>query len=248
VEDAAQPAADTQDAAEDLQDAVAGLETPEVVASTAGQPTPAVGQGVVTPTPASSGGDPRATPGPPASAAVEAQSGPVAQALTASTTPRPAGLPVKESQDVQPALALRDPSPTPAVEVWGGPDGDRLSTVVASGVWHRHALGTLDLTALTPAPPSALLADILPVDAAALEAYMQRFLDRLDDLGKSVAQPLGRGHLYYWLAGAAAVGAALEFARRRGGLSSGRVRRAGLSDVLDPDLLVPADLAPPEQP
>jgi hypothetical protein len=247
AEDAARPATDTQDTAEDVQDAAAGAETPEVVAPTAGQPAFAVGQGAETPPPAGIGGDAHALPGPEANAAAAGQSGAATQASAASPAAHPGALPAADPVDVQQGPAFYDPPPT-AAKVWGGSDGEVVSAARALVFWQAHALGTLDVAALASVPPADLLTDILPVNAAALGAHVQRFLDRLDDVGKSVAEPLGGGQLYYWLAGAAAVGAALEFARRRAALSGGAVRLTGLSDVLDPDLLVPADLTSPEQP
>jgi hypothetical protein len=104
------------------------------------------------------------------------------------------------------------------------------------------------VSALVSAPPPGLLTDALPVDVATLDAAVQEFLQRLDDIGQSLTAPLNSGRLYYWLAGAAAVGAALEFARRRNGNPAARpVGVAGLSDLPVPGLPISADLAAPEQ-
>jgi hypothetical protein len=244
VDEATQPAPGTQDAAEDLQDAAAGLETPEAAAPTAGQSASAAGQGTVTPPPAGIARDGPAASGPQTSAPVEGQSGSAAQ--VPATASHPGTLAAADPGDAQPGPALDDPTP-PAAKVWDGAHG---GLVAGAGIdfWQKHALGTLDLAAFAPAPSADLLTDILPVNAAALEAHVQNFLDRLDDMSRSVAEPRGCGQLYYWLAGAAAVGAALEFARRRAARSGGAVRLTGLSEALDPDLLVPADLVSPEQP
>jgi hypothetical protein len=246
ADEASQPATDTQDAAEDVQDAAAGLETPEAAAPEAGQSASDVGQAAVTSTPPAVVSDAHAAPGPQASAPVEGLSGSGPQATAAAPAPHPGMLPAADLGDVHPGPAPREPTP-PAAKVWDGAN-DGAVTAAAIDFWQKHALGTLDLAAFTSVPTADLLTDILPVNAAALETHVQRFLDRLDDMGRSVAEPLGGGQLHYWLAGAAAVGAALEFARRRAARSAGAVRLTGLSDVLDPDLLVPADLASPEQP
>jgi hypothetical protein len=76
------------------------------------------------------------------------------------------------------------------------------------------------------APAADHLLERLPPDTRALEMALQRFLERIDQLGESLTGAQGRRDLLPWLTAATALAAGFEAARRHS-----RRRAALIADI-----------------